>query len=112
MKFTLKKACKECPFRKSNPGFLGKERAKEIADGIFSGHSFTCHKTNSFDSRGDTIETWESQHCLGATILLLNNNHVNKALRLAEVFGWIDLNKVNKDKDIFENKQQFIDHHS
>lgn len=69
MNFTLRKPCKQCPFRtdiETNYGWLGGDRALEIAHSL--SHSvFPCHKTTRDD--GEDGERSHSENaCYGALV--------------------------------------------
>lgn len=87
----VKAPCGNCPFRKdSRKGWLGEERAKEIAES----DSFVCHKNTKLQ-------------CAGHMVVCENNNEF---VRMAEIFY--------KEKPPIKNKQvllkkpiDFIKHH-
>lgn len=59
MNFDLKKPCAKCPFRTDClKGWLGEERAEEIATGITEEQqTFSCHETAPvFDSTQEFIK--------------------------------------------------------
>lgn len=84
--------CKDCPFRKDSlKGWLGKERAEEIAEST----SFTCHKTE------------KQLQCAGHMIVSSeNSDYVKLAHRLDIPTG------LSGHEKVFETKQQFIEHHT
>lgn len=114
MNFKILKPCANCPFRtdKSNQkGWLGKDRATEIANAILEENkTFTCHKT---------LGSKERSHCAGALILIKHHKpksshyYGNALIQIAERLGLYEPNKLD-DTSIpcFKDKQEFIDWHS
>jgi hypothetical protein len=93
----MNKPCAHCPFRKdSTKGWLGKNRATEIAEA----DSFVCHKTTggSLSSR---------KQCAGHMLLLQEQNSF---LRTMKGFG-IPY-KLEGNELIFDNILEFTNHHN
>lgn len=120
MKFNLKKPCKDCPFRNDKPhqkGWLGKERASRIYNGLIGGDCFPCHKTHNYtdDELGDGQFVHQEGHqfCAGALIMLENEKttHQSQALRMAVRLGLYNPNDLDKDSPIFKDGEEFIDWH-
>lgn len=87
----VKKPCKDCPFREdSMEGWLGKDRAKEIAEA----QSFVCHKNTDLQ-------------CAGHMIM---RGHHNEFVRTAARLN-VDLG-LKGDVLVFDDVQDFIDHHA
>lgn len=88
--------CKDCPFRKDSlKGWLGSERAKEIAES----DSFVCHKT----TKG---KTEDRKQCAGHMLLVGDNSSfVRLASRLR-----IPIDLRGREL-VFNDKSEFIDHH-
>jgi hypothetical protein len=112
MKYTMRKPCKNCPFRTDIEGYLSRARAREIANGLLSGGTFSCHKTNDFEDNDegwtDTVETPDSQHCGGALIFLEKQEQPNQMMRIAERLGLYDMRKLDMDAPVFESAREFI----
>jgi len=110
MKFNLTSPCKDCPFRKDClPGWLGRERATEIAaDCVIGDFSFACHKTTF----GEAPE--ESQ-CAGAMIMVEKERGsvvANLFLRLAVRFGHLPYPTEFKGVGLVHDSiAEFIAHH-
>ena len=86
-----KAPCGNCPFRKSSlKGWLGEERAKEIAES----DSFVCHKNTSLQ-------------CAGHMVVCKNNNTF---VQLAERMFKEEIPIKNKEV-LFEDRESFIHHH-
>lgn len=112
--FKVLKPCANCPFRKDKPrqqGWLGKDRAAEIANAILEDDkTFTCHKT---------LDSKEHSHCAGALMLIKHykpkegNYYGNSMVQIAERLGLYEPDKLD-DKSIpcFTDKQEFIDWHT
>lgn len=113
MKFDLKKPCKDCPFRSDrelNHGWLGKNRAIEIAKSL-DDYAFPCHKTTQ---QGVKIYNKKEQHCFGALVVLQNEGvfFANKMMRIAVLYGFIEQEAVFESDSIVKNRQQFIEMHT
>lgn len=113
MNFRVLRPCADCPFRKDKPlqkGWLGKERATEIANAILEENkTFACHKT--LDK--------EHSHCAGALILIHHYKPVGKAyfgnalIQVAERLGLYEPDKLDDESiPCFTDKQEFIDWHT
>lgn len=114
MKYDLKAPCKDCPFRTDCiKGWLGENRAAEIADSLIDNQkTFPCHKTTTNDSEGDTVENEDSQHCAGAMIMLEHIQRPNQMMRICERLGIYDHKKLDMEAPVFDDPQEFIEHHS
>ena len=97
MNFKVLKPCANCPFRTDKPnqkGWLGKDRATEIANAILEENkTFTCHKT---------LNSKEHSRYYG-----------NSLIQIAERLGLYEPDKLD-DTSIpcFKDKQEFIDWHT
>jgi len=97
----MKKPCKNCPFRKDSlQGWLGKERATEIAQT----DTFVCHKTVDY-SEENKME--QRKQCAG---FMLMQKEKSSAVRFAKILR-LDL-QLSGDDLVFENEKQFINHHT
>ncbi len=117
MKLDLKKPCSNCPFRTDIKQYLYVERREELASVLSSGGAFSCHKTNSVDEEGGTIETAESQHCAGALIVLENEREKpddagclrNNLARVSARFGFFNPNDLDTDAPVFKSFDDWVD---
>lgn len=114
MKFDLTYPCPHCPFRKDSlKGWLGRDRATGIVASLFMHqHTFSCHETIHDDYEGEGIEEKDAQHCAGALILMERQETSNQLMRVAERCGKYDRTKLSMDAPVFEDGNQFIDHHT
>jgi hypothetical protein len=122
MHFDLKKPCKSCPFRTNSlKGWLGKSRAKEIADALYKkDQTFSCHKTVDYNSSDWDDESGEriyfnregEQHCVGALIMMEKKGYANQMGRIAERLGIYNRNNLVMTSPVFDNQNQFINHHT
>mgnify|MGYP001618446155 CR=1 FL=1 len=66
----VKKACNECPFRKTSlPGYLGPwPGPNELLDQAFSETGFVCHKTIVRDERTLQFKEKKFRLCAGSLI--------------------------------------------
>lgn len=114
MKFNLKKPCNNCPFRKnSQQGWLGEERADEVANYAFQDSTFACHKTTGVE-KGKEIPTDEHSQCAGAMILLDKEQGIysNMLFRLANRLFNFNPNQLEGYDLVFDNRQEMIEHHA
>ena len=83
--------CEHCPFRTDIAGYLRGDRVREIAESLFRGQSFPCHKTTEDwedeDGFSDRIETEDSQQCAGAEIFLAKQGMSTQMGRIADRLG-------------------------
>lgn len=119
MKFELKRPCKDCPFRNDKPhqkGWLGKERATAIYEGLLDGGCFPCHKTHDYadDDTGKFQHQEGHQFCAGALIMLENENMTfqSQALRMAVRLRLYRPDNLDKNSPVFKNGDEFVDYHS
>jgi len=112
VKFTLKKPCKNCPFRTDIEFYLGAERAEEIADAVTRlDQTFACHETTVPDDEDDLemMVTENSQHCAGVLIMLEKMEQPNQMMRISERLGFYDRTKLDMDAPVFDDDEQFIE---
>ena len=109
MNFDLRRPCPHCPFRSDRPGFLRRDRAREIADSLKTGATFSCHATNEFDEEGEAVE--EGQHCAGAAIVLEKEGRPNQLMRISERIGFYDRTKLDMEAPVFDSLRAFVAHH-
>lgn len=102
MKFDLKQAYDNCPFRKDAiKGWLGKERSSDIIHAlVVEDKTFSCHKHNSFDDEGHVDEGRDAQHCAGATILLEKLNRPNQWMRICQRMRFYDPTRFPRSKRV------------
>ena len=84
--------CDNCPFRTDLPhGYLRPDRIREIAESLFRGESFPCHKTTETveddEGFGDRVATEDSLQCAGAEIFLAKQGLSTQMGRIAERLG-------------------------
>lgn len=115
MRFTLKKACKECPFRRA-PGAvrLVEDRIYEITDNLLRGAGmFQCHKTVKRNDEDEAVMSRTDQFCFGALAFAYKNDEVGQLIRIAERTGAIDIrfarNPDPKD-EFFDDVDEMLAH--
>jgi hypothetical protein len=113
MKFELTTPCKHCPFRNDIPSYLTRGAAEEISYNITEmQQTFACHKTtgNEEDEEGwsHTVELPDSQHCAGASILLMKINRPNQMMQVLSRLGMYDYKKLKMDSPVFNTVKEFI----
>lgn len=118
MDFKLKKACKDCPFRKDVNMHLRPERARQIAEDVATGNkTFTCHKTINNDARFDDgndtgHSSRQEQHCVGALMFVEQGNHANSMVQIAERLGLYKPEEVQRDVAVFSTPDEMAKHYS
>jgi hypothetical protein len=114
MRFDLIKPCPCCPFRTDClEGWLGRDRAEDIAAGLTAGHNFACHETLTYGEEGEPQQTVpEEQHCAGAVIVLSHEGRSNQMMRIMYRLGFFDPAKLVMDSPVFKNLKKFIKHHT
>lgn len=99
--FKLKRACDDCPFRKSVRFPLRRARVAEIVKG---GVAFQCHRTlwgAGCEERG--LNGKGAQQCAGIMLMLHRSNQSNAIMRVGAFFGHFDPTKLVDDPDVFAN---------
>ena len=112
--FKVLSPCKNCPFRKDClPGWLGLERAQEIANAtVFGDSSFSCHKTVHGQQEEGQRKGAES-FCAGALALEEKaNKGGNLFIRLARLFKHFDYSALKGKDLVFDSVDDFIKHHT
>lgn len=111
MKFVITKPCQNCPFRRDClPGWLGRERAREIARSLYENdETFPCHKTTGGDSKKPLHLT---THCAGALILHEKLGQPNWRIRFAQMLGLYKPANLEGQELVFDNEEEFINHHA
>lgn len=114
MDFTMKKPCKDCPFRRDVPAYLNGPRCQEIIRSITSQDGqFPCHKTTVHDGDGDYVPQFKGeQHCAGAMILLEKLDQPNQIMRIAERVGSYHRDELDMEAPVFDTAEEFIRHHA
>lgn len=102
MKFSMRKACKECPFRKSKRFPLRRARMLEIVDSVRQGGVFTCHKTS-----GDPYAKWRA--CAGWLIYQRANRQDNAQLQVMERAKLYRPRRLVKDDDMITTRAEIED---
>lgn len=114
--FKLRKPCPHCPFRTDVPGFLRRERARQIATDVANGSIFYCHQTTEEveeedGDSGEMVGTPNSSFCAGALILMEKAEVPNQAMRTAERLGIYDPARMETEVPVHGSFLSFIAHH-
>jgi hypothetical protein len=126
MKFDLRKPCVDCPFRKDAlAGWLGRERAQEIADALTKeDKTFACHKTvahhdieveeGDIDQAEYDEELANRQHCAGAIAMVEAEGAANSMLQVSERLGIRDPERVTAEgRELsFDSVEDFVARHT
>ena len=99
MKFTMRKACKQCPFRKSKRFPLRRARMLGIVDCVHQGAVFPCHKTS-----GDPYAKWRA--CAGWLLYQRRNHRTNAQLQLMERAKLYRPRRLIKDPDMIVTRAE------
>lgn len=115
MKTTLKKPCKECPFRReSAPGWLGPWDAWELATTV-QYLQFPCHRTIKADTEFDDPQTEKMETCAGTTLFLMNQMKMPddpSSRILRDKFKSLPQGELNELKaGVFSSTDEFMNHH-
>lgn len=99
MNFDMKKPCSTCPFRKESTMRLTRGRVKEITGAIMGwpGETFQCHNTVDYEQEHHGMEKG-AQHCAGALIFALKNNHMGQLARIASRLRMFNPDELMADK--------------
>ena len=114
MEYTLRRPCKNCPFRSDIHPYLGERRAREIGEGVLNDNgSFSCHEHNVWDEddQGRAFISEEKYHCAGALIFLEKQDRPHQMMRIAERIGMYDRTKLDMDAPVCGSLDEFIDRH-
>ena len=108
MKFDLKSPCDQCPFRiDTQKGWLGCERATQIAQTLDQGNTFSCHKT------GRNQRRIGEQHCAGALIVFKRSQGgFSGMISVAASLQIFNYKLLDLDAPVFESLDDFIEHHN
>jgi hypothetical protein len=108
MFFALRRPCANCPFREDClRGWLGRERAGEIADTLRDDRTFACHKTTRAGG-----SSGPEQHCAGALIVLEREGMIPQLARIAGRLGFYDPDALDPDAPVFDSLDDFVEHHA
>lgn len=110
MKHTMSTPCEHCPFRTDIDGYLRRDRIIEIAESLFRGASFPCHKTTEEIEDGEECElaaTADSVQCAGAEIFLAKQGTSTQMSRIAERLG-MKVSKLNMKSPVCQSVDEMI----
>lgn len=108
MGISLKKPCKECPFRRTSfPGWLGPWDVEGLLFHLGRG-PFPCHCTIK---SSDTPYS-QTEGCAGATIFLNNKCERSRFPRTAEHQDACKEVPADVRDSVFSTAQEFRDHHT
>lgn len=114
MKHTMATPCENCPFRTDIRGYLREDRIREIAESLFRGASFPCHKTTEAweddDGDSDMVESEDSQQCAGAEIFLAKQGMSTQMSRIAERLG-MKVSKLNMKAPVCRSVSEMLKVH-
>jgi len=111
MKFSVKKPCAQCPFRKDVQPFL--RRASTIAQEMRDDTRwFACHQTTG-QMHGKRVKPAEQSHCAGLMGVLWNEGRPNIAMRLALIYKLITIKQIKAATRLtFRSFAAFERHHA
>lgn len=109
----MNRPCDNCPFRNDRPFPLLEERAHAIADSLYAGAMFPCHKTVDYSDGDDGSTTADSKFCGGALIVMEKEFEQgaveNQMARLSARMGWLDLAALDMDAPVYDSFDEWID---
>ncbi len=76
-----------------------------------SHESFFCHKTTASTGTDEKAITYDSQHCIGAAIVLHKTQQPNMAMRLGYLHGDFDGKLLADQQEVFDTPEEFVEHH-
>lgn len=107
---SIKKPCKNCPFRSDIQAYLTKDRIDLMERELIKEQkSFSCHKTVNYKKKFEGQITNKSKHCAGAAILLLKNGTPNQMMQVASRLGWSSLDDYEMDSPVFNTFKEMKD---
>lgn len=110
MKHTMSKPCAECPFRSDVHPYLRGERVTEIAESLFRGDSFPCHKTVDFDEEDERVRNPDEVQCAGAEIFLAHQGRSTQMARISERLG-LPVAELDMEAPVFRSESEMREHH-
>jgi hypothetical protein len=102
LKFTMRRACLACPFRKSKRFPLRKGRMLEIVDSVREGSCFPCHKTSS-----KVYARWRA--CAGWLLYQIRNGGDNAQLQIMERAGLYKPHRLISGLDMITTRKEIED---
>jgi hypothetical protein len=102
----MKKACIECPFKKSSaPGYLGEVSYQpEVFLQQINEAAIPCHLSINWENKDEKFK--HSKDCVGAL------QFMNNSLKMSRDYDTAKLQKeYGKSDEIFSRTKEFIDHH-
>lgn len=116
MKFTLKRPCNDCPFRREGGVRLYRARIREIVAGVTGnpGSSFPCHKTVQYDVEEDDEQgeldaaTRDASHCAGALIFAHKQEAYPQLIRIMGRLGMYDPERLEEQDTIFDSLHEML----
>jgi hypothetical protein len=109
MKFSLKKPCPNCPFRRDRPPPIMNARVADIVRAVFNEDAvFICHQTNRFDEAGDLADSDDVQFCAGVMIMLARQGRSHAVLDEARAGGAYDPTRLDLAAPVFESPDEML----
>lgn len=110
--YRLTTPCTNCPFRSDLAKYLRPERAQEIAQALYDGGDFPCHKTTvdveDAEGQGDRVRGPESAACAGALITMEKEGYSNQMVRIAESMGLYDPTKIDMAAPVYDSLAEWV----
>lgn len=104
MKQTLKKPCKECPFRRTSlKGYTGPYASpEELVDLVLADvEPFPCHM--SMGDEDEDRDTENEEHCVGALSFFANQHKLSRDRSRP---------RGTPDPEVFRFRHEFIEYHT
>ena len=106
-----KSPCDDCPFRTRPRFHFSEGRARDIADALRQGASFSCHKSLDYSADDKGKATPATKHCAGAMLVLENEGCPNQLMQIAERLGYYDperLRAASQEVPVYEDLEAFV----
>jgi hypothetical protein len=93
--------------------YLRPERAKEIADSLRAGGTFTCHETTvpgpeDDDGMQDMVDGPKAAFCAGALVTMEKAEEPNQIMRIAERLGSYDRTRLDMDSPTYDSLNAWV----
>jgi hypothetical protein len=99
VKFTMRRACLACPFRRSKRFPLRRARMLGIVDSVQEGSAFPCHKTS-----GKVYARWRA--CAGWLNYMKKNRLDNAQMQVMQRAGLYRPRRLINDPDLITTRAE------
>lgn len=108
--FSLKRPCKDCPFRRDVPSYLSPAWAERMVRELDEGTPFFCHKRST--EPGYHVTDRRVRYCAGHQLWALAQDRLPQPNVLALALGlWSPEQLDAGSVPVIESAQELIEHH-